>query len=85
MPSISLGELLEQGAVETSGGAIVDVLDARLPSTQMSPDRKRSRNIIMTATYWHAIKGCAGPDELRHAGLRNAIGGRDGRFLWRAA
>ena len=26
----ALGELLEQGAVEASGGAIVDVLDARL-------------------------------------------------------
>ena len=26
----ALGELLEQGAIETSGGAIVDVFDARL-------------------------------------------------------
>jgi len=27
---VALGELLEQGAIETSGGAIVDVFDARL-------------------------------------------------------
>ena len=27
---VALGELLEQGAIETTGGAIVDVFDARL-------------------------------------------------------
>ena len=41
----ALGELLEQGAVEASGGAIVDVFDARL-LTQLGGAQSRRQTFV---------------------------------------